>query len=424
MRIHRLIPCALLLLAASCQRTEPGAVQPGAPTRGKADTAATIIGSCARYTSFRDDFCGAPGCRPTLAAMVQYIGSLMCAGSDQPATLRGNCSVAVLDLESGTQAAYHGDEQAYAASTIKLVMVAAALYYGVAPSSIEADALAIFAHSSNSAPARVLDALQRVLPAGARAADRVNAFLHDVAGASARSQLTRWCPAGEICHVASSCGALGRCGDVMPVLTANDALRVLHVIEAGGFAGRAALSRWASVRDQDLGLYGVRSCGLSQLTIEHKVGSLWFDEEGLTYNDAAIIRLPGRAPLLLAFFDGYQAHQGQQGRAAYALVRLLRDGVVDFSGSALSPSPSPPPPSPPSPSPGHDAGAADARGDVDVSALGDPRAACETVHQINTCSRRRADTLLVCQPNIERYYWQRCPAACVYGGHMAPDFCN
>ena len=399
------VMCTLTLLAnlVACSPAADAPDLTRTPNMGKADTTGAV-GSCRSDRSYSDDFCG-DNCPPTLSELVSYIGRAICSGSTG-STLQGNCGVAAWDLSRDQQASYRGDQSTYAASSIKFIMVAAALYNGVDPATIRNLAQSIFQHSSNTAPAQVLDALNRKT-GRTDAGDRVNRFMHDVVGMSPKSLFTRWCPAGHTCHKAQTTCTLSDCGAVMPYLTANDTLKFLKYVATQSFAGRDSLWQWSAARDQDLGLFGMRSCGLQNVTVHHKVGSLWFgDEDGLLYNDIGIIEVPGRSPLLIAMLDGRFAVQGQQGRAAYALYRFVRSRVVDFSGGGVSTPPSTPPSTPTLPS------------------TATARRLCATVHNIDTCSNSYQQTLLECDSQRGIYRFRRCANRCVNGGYMNDDYCR
>ncbi len=209
-----------------------------------------------------------------------------------------SCGLAVRDLVTGETASHRGTVSYEAASTVKSVWVAIALYdVGAAP--IEPYADPVFADSDNVAAGRVIDLLG--------SPDRINTFMwHDARMPD--SGFCRWNT--DRVRVSPLCES-DRAGGAN-YLAADDAVRFLGVLWDRSLIGSASsqqLLDWMllSPRAGYGGWIGSQLPAEARAGIHHKAG--WYPP--YTSHEIGIIEIPGGHPyavaLLLGRSDGSSA---------------------------------------------------------------------------------------------------------------------
>jgi beta-lactamase class A len=219
---------------------------------------------------------------------------------DECATLSPgtSCGLAVRDLVTGEAASHRGTVPFEAASTVKAVWVALALY-DVGPAPIEPYADPVFVDSDNVAAGRVIDLLS--------SPDRINTFMwHDARMPD--SGFCRWntdrVRESPLCETDLAGGA--------NYLAADDAVRFLGAVWDRSLIGSASsqqLLDWMllSPRAGYGGWIGTQLPAAARDSIHHKAG--WYPP--YTSHEIGIVEIPGGHPyavaLLLARSDGSDA---------------------------------------------------------------------------------------------------------------------
>ncbi len=299
-----------------------------------------------RMGGWATESCGGAGCE------VRPMGtSDVCNMSKGPGTLQtlvtrlgqqcselspgSTCSISVRDLVSGENANWRGTVPHEAASTVKSIWVALALY-DVGPAPLKPYVQAVFANSDNGASGKVIDLLS--------SPERINSFMwHNIHMPD--SGFCKW-NSGGVARSAPSCEA--RTANGFNYLASNDALKFLTVLWDRSLIGEAhtrQLLEWMLLAPRTGGpggWFGTQLPAAARARMYHKGG--WVPPS--TSHEIGIVEVPDghayAAALLFTRADGslaaYNAKQVKTLEYASCVVyHAVAKDVPDPFGACQAP---------------------------------------------------------------------------------------